>query len=330
MKVTALISVVVPVYNTKKYLEDCVESLIVQTYKNIEIILVDDGSKDGSGELCDILAEKDNRIRVIHQENQGVSAARNKGINCANGAFLVFVDSDDTACPEYVETLYREISENDLDMVICGYRICYPKRNETVHFDENVIIDDISKAEALITQLYGNRLLNSPCNKIFKRSMIHELFDTSLVMGEDLVFNLNYLKNIKSMKIISSVLYNYMMHENSAVTTYKPNRMDNVVRINKYMFDFCDYMFESSEYREILIHQSLKEIDAVYRHLFRGGNSIEERKMLIKQWCEGENYKEFCNNYAPKNSIFMEVPEKIYSHYNRRTWLERKIVKLIR
>ena len=323
------ISVIIPVYNAQKYLVECVESLFAQTYENIEFILVDDGSSDRSGELCDELAQKDERVYVVHQENQGVSAARNNGIQHANGELLLFVDSDDTVAPEYAETLYREMTDQNADLAICGYKICSSKRNKDIAVEEDIFLNDISGSERVVLKLYMQRLLNSPCNKMYRKSLISDLFDPSLVMGEDLVFNLKYLRNAQNVKITKRVLYNYIVHENSAVTTYKPNRMDNVVRINQYLLEFFSGTFTTAEYRETLIEQGLKEIDAVYRHLFRGGNTPDERKMLIKYWSEGEDYQAFCKNYAPAESVLLKDFKTLYRYYNRKTWLERKIVKLL-
>lgn len=325
-----LISIIVPVYNVEVYLEACVNSLLAQTYKNIEIILINDGSVDNSGGLCDHLAQKDNRICVIHQKNQGVSATRNNGIDCANGEYLLFVDSDDTVDAQYVQTLYQEITENDADLVICGYRRYYPKYTKDVCAEKNSCISNLSQNEQLITQLYTGTLLNSPCNKIYKKKLITKYFDSSLAMGEDLVFNLQYLKNVKKIKVISKVLYHYIMRKNSAVTTYKPNRMENVVRVNEQLLAFYADMFGTSINHTALVDQCIREVDAVYRHLFRGKNTADEREVLIKHWCEGEEYRAFCQKYAPKETIFLEDAAKLYRYYNRKTWLERKIVKLLR
>ena len=116
-----LVSIVVPVYNVEKYLERCVDSLINQTYKNIEIILVDDGATDNSGELCDKLLFKDSRIKVFHKLNGGLSDARNYGINQATGEYLLFVDSDDWVENEIVEKLYNSIEQNSADISVCGF-----------------------------------------------------------------------------------------------------------------------------------------------------------------------------------------------------------------
>ncbi|MBD5513728.1 MAG: glycosyltransferase [Lachnospiraceae bacterium] len=116
-----LISIIVPVYQVKDYVGECVESLLRQTYTNLEILLVDDGSTDGSGAICDEYASKDNRIRVIHQDNQGLSAARNTGLDWAAGEYVAFVDSDDAVLPDFIETLYDLADRYHADIAACAY-----------------------------------------------------------------------------------------------------------------------------------------------------------------------------------------------------------------
>ncbi|WP_244834586.1 glycosyltransferase [Clostridium sp. BJN0001] len=123
-----LISIIVPVYNVEKYLEKCVNSLINQTYKNIEIILVDDGSKDSSGEICEKLSQKDSRIFVVHKKNGGLSSARNEGLKYAEGSYIGFVDSDDWLSPNMYETLYDILIKNDADISYCKF---FKTSNET-------------------------------------------------------------------------------------------------------------------------------------------------------------------------------------------------------
>lgn len=121
---TPLVSIIVPVYQVKEYIRECVESLLAQTYTNLEVLLVDDGSTDGSGEICDGYAVKDSRVRVVHQENQGLSAARNTGIAHAKGECLAFVDSDDVVRNEFIETLYELLGKYQADIAACAYVKC--------------------------------------------------------------------------------------------------------------------------------------------------------------------------------------------------------------
>lgn len=116
-----VVSIIVPVYNVKSYVGECVESLCRQTYTNLEILLVDDGSTDGSGEVCDEYAGRDERIRVIHQANRGLSGARNMGLDDARGEYIAFVDSDDLVSPNYVETLYELLMKYEADIAACAY-----------------------------------------------------------------------------------------------------------------------------------------------------------------------------------------------------------------
>ena len=133
-----LISVIVPVYNTEKYLEKCVMSILNQTYKNLEIILIDDGSTDNSPQICDSLAEKDNRITVIHQPNGGVSSARNTGLDNTHGDYIMFVDSDDYIAPNMIEFLSENIGDTDIAM--CGYNSV--DENGNLSPQENVTVAD--------------------------------------------------------------------------------------------------------------------------------------------------------------------------------------------
>lgn len=120
-----LISIIVPVYQVKDYISECVESLLAQTYTNLEILLVDDGSTDGSGEICDRYAERDSRVRVVHQEKQGPSVARNVGLDSAKGEYVAFVDSDDVVLPDFIEVLYRLVKEYQADIAACNYVRCH-------------------------------------------------------------------------------------------------------------------------------------------------------------------------------------------------------------
>ena len=169
-----LLSVIVPVYNVEDYLSKCIDSLIVQTLKDVEIILVNDGSTDKSGDICDKYRLKDNRIKVIHKENGGTSDARNTGIEIARGKYISFVDSDDWIDPHMFEKLYNLAIENEADIVQCDYIKVY---------DENVIVNNISEnitkynSEQILHELYGPNYIKTVivCNKIYKRELFNEI-----------------------------------------------------------------------------------------------------------------------------------------------------------
>ncbi len=129
---TPLISIIVPVYQVKEYVGECIESLLTQTYTNLEILLVDDGSTDGSGAICDQYAGRDDRVRVVHQENQGPSVARNAGLDCAKGEYIAFVDSDDVVLPDFIETLFGLVKKYQADIAACAYVKCQTNELERI------------------------------------------------------------------------------------------------------------------------------------------------------------------------------------------------------
>ena len=155
MKKQDLISIVVPIYNVEKYLEKCINSIIIQTYKNIEIILVNDGSTDSSGKICDIYLKKDKRIKVIHKKNGGLSDARNVGIENAKGKYIAFIDSDDFIDSDFIEILYNLIIEYNADVSCCKCNVIY-KKNKKQQVEEKINI--FTNYEAINEMLYQGKV----------------------------------------------------------------------------------------------------------------------------------------------------------------------------
>lgn len=319
------ISIVVPVYNVERYLGECLDCILSQSFKDFEVILVNDGSKDSSGAICDEYASRDSRIHVIHKSNAGVSDTRNTGLKVATGQYVVFIDSDDTIHPDYLKILYTEAIKEDLDCVICGYKIVGSKNTRDICVSQPILVDHHT-GRAKVAEVYKQKLLNAPWNKIYKREKIISYFDPSIAMGEDLVFNLRFIASSDRLKIIPDVLYNYMIRANSAVTTYKSGRMKDIIKVNNILIDY----FSSSDAKDEIVAKCVAEVDGLFRHLFRGHNSKGERKQIIEAWCTCPEYLEFCQEYAADCRVFLAKPGKIYQYYNKKTWLERKIVKLLR
>ena len=161
-----LISIIVPIYNVEKYLTECVDSIIKQTYKNLEIILVDDGSTDHSKDICDQYVKIDTRIRVIHKVNGGLSSARNAGIDIANGNYYMFIDSDDYIKEDMVELLYSVMIENQCDMTICNIIRFYDNGDVKPLYrveKDGLCLDNLDKFETLVQP--------SVCNKLFNKNL---------------------------------------------------------------------------------------------------------------------------------------------------------------
>ncbi|PWM44240.1 MAG: hypothetical protein DBX47_06160 [Clostridiales bacterium] len=242
MSETGKISVIIPVYKSEKYIERCVRSIMGQTYKNLEIILVDDGSPDGSGEICDTLSTEDGRIKVVHQNNRGVSSARNTGLQSATGEYVQFIDSDDFIEPQMCEILISASHESNAGLVICGYKFF-----DGVKYFENIPACEglflISEFSEYVEALYKRWLFNSPCNKLYTLTAIKTVFDVNRSIGEDLLFNIYYLQNINSICIIKKAPYIY--------NNISDNSLTKVVRPNFYEEFTSLYMTADIEFKKI-------------------------------------------------------------------------------
>ncbi|MBQ3309624.1 glycosyltransferase [Candidatus Saccharibacteria bacterium] len=214
-----LVSVIVPVYNVEKYLRRCLDSIIEQTYKNIEIILVDDGSTDKSGEICDEYKKKDERITVIHQLNNGVSETRNVGIRNSSGEYIMFIDSDDFVLRKYVRALVDAVISSEAEVAQCEVAII--RENETAKRLERDItksqIRIIDGLEAVKMMLYQDTITSSLWGKIIKKSLFNHVNFPKVNMHEDLYVLYFLLKKAKRVVIINKVLYVYMLRKNSLI-----------------------------------------------------------------------------------------------------------------
>lgn len=210
-----IISIIVPVYNTENYLRKCLDSIVNQTYCKLEIILIDDGSTDSSGAICDEYAKKDDRILVIHQSNKGQAAARNAGVDIANGEYIAFVDSDDIVEPQMLSVLidmYKSFP--DIELAICGYRSVTSNKIIIENKDDVYQSTRLTYSE-LWDEVFG-KLNNAVWNKLYKRNLISDLrFPVDFVHGEDLIFNLEYISKCKSAAINQTPCYNYLQHSDS-------------------------------------------------------------------------------------------------------------------
>lgn len=214
------VSIIVPVYNSGQFLKECVQSIINQTYKNIEVILIDDGSTDGSGEICDLVSKSDMRVKTIHQTNQGVSHSRNMGIEIATGKYLCFVDSDDTLHSQFIEILHQGF-DSDIDMTVCSFNLCksgdsflLQGRDDNVSNLHSMLFD---QEESIATMLYGKIFAGHCCNKMFRKNALKDIrFNKDIYVYEDALFVLQYLLRSRKTKFIDIGLYNYFFRNESA------------------------------------------------------------------------------------------------------------------
>lgn len=244
---TSLVSIIVPVYNSEKYLDKCITSILAQTYKNVELILINDGSSDNSGHLCDVYAKMDHRVKVMHVKNSGVSSARNSGIEIATGKFIEFVDSDDYIEQNMVETLVNEMNVN-VDIVICGYKRLYKDSNGIIATENSKLYHEIAITKKKLLKGFGNLFvdfyINYLWNKLYARNIIKKYnikFDTSINWGEDLMFNLEYLGYCNNITIIDKPLYNYINYNNDSLTSkFNSELFNNQQTMYKAVREFLD------------------------------------------------------------------------------------------
>lgn len=260
-KINDLISVIVPIYNVADRVSFCINSILKQTYNNLEILLVDDGSTDGSGLIIDKYASNDQRIKVFHRKNAGVSNARNFGLTKSNGNFISFIDADDSIECNYFEVLIAYQKKYNSDLVRCGYKFGGKVKQVTTEIknynnyysNDNYIFDDMLK----------NYNFNPVWGELIKRSLINNVkFDETLCMAEDFEFNINIIKNAKVVTLIPEALYNYYYNVNGM------NYNKNKDKILKKIFDInkiYSNLLNDSFFKTKLIQ--IRYINEIFPHI---------------------------------------------------------------
>lgn len=230
-----LISVIVPVYNVEKYLDRCVESIVNQTYKNLEIILVNDGSTDNSGQICDVWAEKDNRIRVIHQSNMGGGAARNAALEIAKGDYIAFVDSDDYIANDMYQYLHN-LMETETDIAECGYVNVDNDREDFKSAGNNIFVCDTKKAmEYHILDKYFKQM---PVTKLYKKKCIESVRFPVGTKIDDEYFTYKTIGKANKLVHSTKICYAYRQHSSSVMHSANVEKCIQAIesRVERYKY----------------------------------------------------------------------------------------------
>lgn len=303
-----LVSVVVPIYNSEKYLYKCIDSILKQTYRYIEVILINDGSIDRSLEICNSFQEKDNRVIIKNIPNGGVSNARNIGISISKGKYICFVDSDDFLPENYIQCLYNEIEKNSsFDLVMCGIKNV--GSTNTNLFLENDIFRFEENNKKMWVDMNKSFLLYGPVNKIYKSNIIKKYkigFNRDISYGEDLIFNFDYLKYVNGISIINSTQY-YYVHDNteSLSKKYRYDRFSNeIILYNKILSLSKEKKIYS---HEMQIYLCNRIFDTAYNCIFDIINQLN----FLSQYKE---IKYILSNDLTKYSICLSE-KKAYSRY---------------
>lgn len=290
-----LVSVIVPVYKVEKYLEKCVGSIINQTYKNLEIILVDDGSPDSCPKMCDLYAKEDKRVKVIHKQNGGLSDARNAGLDIMTGNFVCFVDSDDWVKKNYVEEMLNIQQKTNADVVACGINLVneesgsvseFKCSKKIVTYEYDKILNNYFKKDEIISGVAWN--------KLYKKEIFKNLRYPKGRIYEDNAIILQILYRCKKIVIIPNMLYNYLKRENSIMlTNMNEQKLKSMFLNNEERAQFLISIKEKNVLsKEVLFN--LKHYCWIYRDL-----TDENLKNILKQ-----DFKIKWNKYKKYLSLF--------------------------
>ena len=301
----SVISIIIPVYKAEKWISRCIESVIDQSYKNLDIILINDGSPDKSGSICDEYAKKDKRIIVIHKKNEGPSIARNIGLKLSVGDYIQFVDSDDWLSREACEILLENMEQENVNQVVCGLNVTKNgKTLRTPHLPRKKY--SIFKAPNEFFELL--KIFASPCNKLYKKEYITHGFDPSLSAGEDLIFNLNYLKNTDKILTIPECLYNVSLDNDQSLNRkFRLDRLDLFLKSQDLIFEFCDNIYGENYNKTILYNKSVLGVHAYYRNVCKNLNK-NQAIQIIKKYFDNEDV-----NLAAHNSKLERFDYKLFN-----------------
>lgn len=328
------VSIIVPIYNVEKYLIKCVDSLVNQTLKEIEIILVDDGSPDNCPKICDDYAKKDTRIKVIHKQNAGVSAARNTGIEVATADWLAFVDADDWVEEDMFEEAYKRTINNDVDMVLFNFYSNYEKseiinkkipQEDFITEDKNIIEQlKLSVLHPMFAPYHTQfACMAAPWNKIFKASIIKEnnIKFPLEVKGifDDGLFNLYYYDYVKKIDFFNKPLYHYRRLSTSIVNKFKQNKLE----VNQAIFHKIEEYVEQHNADELLKSAYDSRVVmylyiTINTYFFNKDNpkSLKEKIVDLKETMNTEPYKTAMKKVNPK--YLTKVQKWYYTFLKRR------------
>ena len=312
MDINKLISVIVPVYNVEEYLEECLDSIQKQTYKNIEVILVNDGSTDGSKEICERYCEKDSRFKLINQENQGLSEARNCGVRESTGEYIFFVDSDDVIKVDILEILIPFMTE-DVDIVGCGKSS--QREDLTLQTNPNIVFQGNS-SEALSNCLNYRVVKHVAWSKLYRRNIVEVVPFLKGLLYEDVYTGVANLKFIRNIVIIDTIGYYYRIRPNSIVRQkYSKKNLD--------IFKVCDSLLEEFSNNEALPFIGRFTFIQIIEHLLY--HKIKPQHPYYKIY---QNHIEKYANYAKQSPAVLRSCRVLRWHLRYPQYFSRYIIIL--
>lgn len=279
-----LISVIVPVYKVEKYIHKCIDSLIHQTYANLQILLVDDGSPDNCGKICDDYAKKDNRIEVIHKKNGGLSDARNVAIKQAVGEYIGFVDSDDYISKDMYENLYNLISQNDADVSICNFYNVI--KNKNIPKNEENTIKIYNKIEILKEILIDKNVQSYAWNKLYKKDLFDNITYPVGKKYEDIGTTFYIFEKCNKIVVTGKPMYFYLYRDDSIVNTNSEQTIIDYIDIIVERYDYIKKKYpELEKYNEEYLNKILQTANNDAKKLKVVSNKCKEKIKLLEEKC---------------------------------------------
>ncbi len=293
-----LVSIVVPVYNVSKYIDECVASLVNQSYHNIEILLVNDGSKDNSGELCDAWAERDSRVRVIHKQNGGAASARNAAIDLLNGQFVCFLDGDDTVEPNHIELLIDAVEEYNADAAAGGFYYWTPNEKKENYITE---IDRIYSRDDFMLLFLKDWTCALTTNKIFSRDIIGDIRYDEGHKVDDEFFTYQVCMNCQRIAVITPCLYNYRMRSSSVMQDNSPEIAERYM-LDRIAYNTDRYNNVSRKMPHIAEEYFANTIDSMARYWHHSKDMPTAQKQ-IRKWINNHFFRLLFSKHNVKQKI---------------------------
>ena len=301
----SLISVIIPIYNVEKYLDRCVDSIINQTYKNLEIILVDDGSPDNCPKMCDDYAKKDSRIRVVHKENGGLSDARNAGMEVATGEYVSFIDSDDYISLDFYETLFQTMIDNDSDIVECSV-VKFYENEKFDEYSDDLKVTNYETVDALDGLISENPFKQHVWNKLYKSSVALDIPYAVGKLNEDEFWTYQVFGKAKKVTRINQTMYYYFQRNGSIMgNSYNIRRLDALEgKVNRQAYIEKNFPILTTKAKVDLYGSCMFAYQCVLK--FMSGNDKKKASKIIR------DYKNRCKLTTDEINSVTDSSRKYY------------------
>lgn len=328
-------SIIIPVYNCKQYLPVCVDSVLEQTFKDYELLLIDDGSTDGSGDICDTLSQKYSQVKVLHKENGGAASARNVGIDHAMGAYMLFLDSDDTIEPNTLHMLKTAMSDENIGMAMFGIEFDFYDKGEKIEKTDILGCKHkgIYKTDEITEKFksfFEDNSLSSSCNKCFRRDILTDNdlhYIEGMAIYEDMELVLRYLKYTQSVICLGEALYHYRITD---INSHLKTRAYNIEKLERDLSILIDTALELESKESAIVVANLY-IQMLEYNMQLNRYSASELSRITPRYCSNEKFKLAIENKAQLNAnekkIYELVEQKRFAALAR--MLRRKRAKEI-